>query len=428
MDTTAEQQSILAPTPLSRRRFLSLAAVGVAGASSASLLAACRGGGAAGGGDTIAFGAMLPLTGGVATEGKKQKEGYDLWMEVVNKAGGIRVGNRSYRVDVKYYDYQSDNATAVKLTEKLITEDSVKFLLGPFGSATGKAVSAVAEKNRIPLILVSSASKEVFTEGFRYTFGTLTPNETLADPLTEIVSRLDPQVRTVAIIARNDLFPLAMGNATKAAAEARGLRVVQFDQYPIGAKDHSSILTLAKSNTPDWLYVTGYVEDLVPMVKEMRQLAVDARLVTMVAAPAYQEFIDGLGKDADYISSAMWWHPKVRYDGADVFKTADNYSQLFKAKYGYLPDYINASPSLAGVLFQLALERAGAVDPEKVRDELAKMDVTTFFGPVRFNPQGQNSKTDAVLFQILDSKVHVFAPPTIADARLAYPQPSWAAR
>jgi len=109
----------------------------------------------------------------------------------------------------------------------------------------------------------------------------------------------------------------------------------------------------------------------------------------------------------------------------DIFKTAENYTILFKEKYGRIPDYINASPSLAGALFQLALERAGAVDPQKVRDELAKLDVMTFFGPIKFGSTGQNTKTEPVLFQILGGEIKVFYPPSIANAKLAYPQPSW---
>src|SRR5687767_10702616 len=84
--------------------------------------------------DVITFGAALSLTGGVSTEGRLVKEGYDLYVKHINQKGGIRVGNRTYKVAIKYYDDQSDAATSAKLYEKLIVEDGIKLLLGPYSS------------------------------------------------------------------------------------------------------------------------------------------------------------------------------------------------------------------------------------------------------------------------------------------------------
>ena len=100
--------------------------------------------------DVIRFGAPLPLTGPLAPEGIKQQQGYDLWAEQANKAGGITVGGKKYKVEIVYADYQSNTPRAVQTTEQMITQDNINFLFGAFGSGAAKAASTVSEKYKVP--------------------------------------------------------------------------------------------------------------------------------------------------------------------------------------------------------------------------------------------------------------------------------------
>src|SRR5450830_1081211 len=113
----------------------------------------------------IKIGAPLPLTGALAPEGLKQKEGYDLWVEEVNKTGGIKAGSARYKVELVYYDYQSATPRAVQLTEKLVTEDKVNFIFSPFGSGATKASSNISEKYKIPTISSTGSSEQVYDQG-----------------------------------------------------------------------------------------------------------------------------------------------------------------------------------------------------------------------------------------------------------------------
>ena len=102
--------------------------------------------------DVIKFGAALPLTGPLATEGLKQQNGFEIWREIANSRGGIDVGGKKMKVEMVYYDYESKTPTATKLAERLITKDKVNILIGPFGSGATKAVAAIAERYRVPII------------------------------------------------------------------------------------------------------------------------------------------------------------------------------------------------------------------------------------------------------------------------------------
>lgn len=363
--------------------------------------------------DVVKFGAPLPLTGPLAPEAIKQQQGYDLWAEQANKAGGISVGGKKYKVEIVYADYQSNTPRAVQTTEQMITQNNVNFLFGPFGSGAAKAGSSVSEKYKVPTIAATASSSQVYDQGYKYLFGTFTPNDTLTTPLTQMVKAKAPDVKKVAILARNDLFPLAIAQEMEKSAKGNGLEVAYFEKYAIGTLDHSATLSQIKSLAPQWIFVTGYINDLLLVKKQMADQQIKATVVSMIAGPAYQEFIDAAGAGGENITSAAWWHPAAQYSGKDIFGTTTNYVKLFKEKYKSEPDYAQASASVAGALFQMAIEKAGSLDKDKVRDELAKLDVMTFFGPVKFGPTGQINSLEPPVFQLQGGKPVVLSPALI---------------
>lgn len=363
--------------------------------------------------DVIRFGAPLPLTGPLAPEAIKQQQGYDLWAEQANKAGGISVGGKKYKVEIVYADYQSNTPRAVQTTEQMITQNNVNFLFGPFGSGAAKAGSSVSEKYKVPTIAATASSSQVYDQGYKYLFGTFTPNDTLTTPLTQMVKAKAPDVKKVAILARNDLFPLAIAQEMEKSAKGNGLEVAYFEKYAIGTLDHSATLSQIKSLAPQWIFVTGYINDLLLVKKQMADQQIKATVVSMIAGPAYQEFIDAAGAGGENITSAAWWHPAAQYAGKDIFGTTANYVKLFKDKYKSEPDYAQASASVSGALFQMAIEKAGSLDKDKVRDELANMDVMTFFGPVKFGPTGQINSLEPPVFQLQGGKPVVLSPALI---------------
>lgn len=368
--------------------------------------------------ETIKFGAPLPITGPLAPEALKQKQGYDLWANQVNLAGGINVAGKKMKVEIVYIDYQSNTPRAIQATERLITQDNVQFVFAPFGSGAAKAASTVAERYGVPMIAATASSSQVYDQGYKFLFGTFTPNDTLTNPLATIIRQRAPDVKRIAILARNDLFPLAIAQEMEKSAKDRGLEVVYFEKFAINTLDHSSALAQIKAANPQWIFATGYTNDLVLMRKQMTDQRIEAPVVTMIAAPAYQEFIDAAGKGAENISSAAWWHPAVRYKGIDIFGTTESYVKLFKDTYKADPDYAHASASVSGALFQIAIEKSGTIDRQKVRDELAKMDVITFWGPVKFGPTGQITSLEPPVFQIQNAKPIVVHPATIKQGDL----------
>jgi branched-chain amino acid transport system substrate-binding protein len=370
--------------------------------------------------DVIKIGAPLPLTGPLSPEGVKQQQGYDLWAETANAKGGIKVGGKTYKVQLVYADYASNTPRAVQTAERLITEDKVNFLFSPFGSGAAKAASTVSEKYAIPTVAATASSEQVYDQGYKYLFGTFTPNQTLTEPLADLVTSKDKSVKRVAILARNDLFPLAIGQEMEKSAKSRNLEVVMFEKYAIGTMDHASAITQMRAAKPDWVFATGYINDLILIRKQMKDLGIRAPVVTMVAGPAYQEFIDASGPLAENISSAAWWHPAVRYKGEDVFGTTEAFNKAWGDKYKSQPDYAQASAAAAGAVLQLAIEKAGTLDATKVRDALAAMDAVTFYGRIKFGPTGQVTSLAPPVFQIQGGKPMVIMPNDIKQAEFKF--------
>jgi branched-chain amino acid transport system substrate-binding protein len=368
--------------------------------------------------DVIRIGAPLPITGPLSPEATKLQAGMNLWAEVANKAGGIKVGAKRVKVEIVPVDYQSNTPRAVQAAEKLITEDKVSFLFSPMGSGATKAASSVSEKYQMPTIAATASSEQVYDQGYKYLFGTFTPNQTLTEPLADLVQKQAPKVQKIAILARNDLFPLAIAQEMEKSAKKRKLNIVFSEKYAIGTLDHASALSQIKALAPQWIFATGYVNDLILIKKQMADLRIEAPVVTMIAGPAYKEFVDALGKGAENITSAAWWHPAVRYQGTDVFGTTENFNKLFHAKYGREPDYGEASSAVAGAVLQMAIEKAGTTERKAVREALAGMNATTFFGPIKFGPTGQVHTLQPPVFQIQNGTQVVILPEGIKQGEL----------
>jgi branched-chain amino acid transport system substrate-binding protein len=392
----------------------------IAAAVAAVGIAAILGGGDAVAQDTIKVGAPLPLTGPLSPEGLKQKRGYDLWAETANAKGGIKAGGKTYKVEIVYSDYASNTPRAVQSAERMITEDKVNFLFAPFGSGATKASSAVSEKYNIPMIAPTASSAEVYDQNYKFLFGTLTPNNTVSEPIAKLVTEKNKDIKRVAILARNDLFPLAVAQAFEKAVKEQKLEVVAFERYAIGTMDHSAAITQMRAARPDWFYASGYINDLILIRKQMNDLGLKPQVVTMIAGPAYQEFAKTVGPLAENITSMSWWHPAVRYKGKDVFGSTEAFNAAWAKKYGGEADYVDASAAADGAILQLGIEAANSIEPKKVRDAIAALDTETFYGHVKFSPNGQISSLQPPVFQLQGGKPVVLWPAAIKQGELKF--------
>jgi branched-chain amino acid transport system substrate-binding protein len=368
--------------------------------------------------DVIKFGAPLALTGPLADEAKKQDVVWKMWLQKINAAGGINVAGKKTKVELVIYDYQSDGQRAGQLAEKLITADKVDFLLSPFGSGHTKIVATIAERYQMPIVACAASSESVFDQSLKHLFGTLSPNAGMFAPMISFFKGPLPQLKRLAVLGRDDIFPKAMAQGISAAGKAAGLDVYYDQLYAVGSMDHSAALSAIKAGNPDWVYVTGYTQDLILVRKQMADLGVKAPIISMVAGPAYKEYVDGLGNLANGVTSSSWWHHATNYKGIGVWPTTQDFYKEFVAQEKSDPDYIHASCAAAAEILADAIGRAGSLDKGKVRDALAKTDAMTFYGPVKFSAIGMNHGRELPIIQVQDKVIKVLAPADIKNGEM----------
>lgn len=375
----------------------------------------------------LKIGAAVSLTGRLAREGKMVKDGYDYWMEFVNQKGGIKIGNDVYKIEIKYYDDESDAQTGARLTEKLITEDGIKLLLGPYSSGITQATAAIAEKYGALTVASEANADSIYERGYKMIVSVLPPASKYLYAVLEMGTHLQPKPATVAILSADDLFPLVACDGAKASAEKFGYQVVSYDKFPKDAKDLSTILTKLRTNTPDVVLECGYFETAVLMTKQSKDLKVSPKIMAFTVGPEIPDFAKSLGKDAEYMYGNAWWLPSMAWSGP-VFGSAQEFAAGFQKRFGYEPGYHAASGTAAGLLLQLAIEKAGSTDPVKVREAFSTMDVETFWGPIAWEANGKNVKGSSGVVQIQNGKITVVWPEKIQQAKPIYPMPAWETR
>ncbi len=399
----------------------------------AGLLSACGGSVGSTGARTLLFGAPISLTGSTSTEGKLTLEGYQLWVKYVNNSGGIKVGNTTYQVALKYYDDGSDPVKSAQLTQQLVTVDKVNFLLGPYGTAATLEDEAIAEQYQIPMVEGNGAASSIFSKGFKYIFGVLSPAYEYAQVMLEAALALPNPPKNVAIISADDAFSKAVAAAAKDFAASKNLPVVYYKQYPSGATDLTGVLTALKTagpggTLPDMILGSGHEAEAVTTMKECRQLNISAKLYAFTVGPATPDFVSVLGKDANFVLGSSQWTAQEKYHGIDVFKTPANYAQVYQQAYGHMPAYQSADGTAVGLAFQYAIGQAGSIDPRKVRDALANLDIMTFYGRIHFNSAGMNVYKPMATIQIQNGQVVTVYPPDVANVQLQYPTPPFSSR
>src|SRR5579863_3166337 len=378
--------------------------------------------------NTLLFGAPVSLTGSTSTEGHLTLEGYQIWVKEVNAHGGIKVGNTSYQVQLKYYDDGSSPTKSAQLTQQLVNSDKVNFLLGPYGTSATLQDEAIAEQYKIPMVEGNRAAKAIFSIGFSYIFGVLSPASEYAKVMLEAALALPTPPKNVAIISANDAFSLEVAAAAKAFATSNNLAVVYYQQYPSGTTDLTSVLTALKSSgpggtVPDMILGSGHEAEAVTTMKEAKQLHINAKLYAFTVGPATPDFISVLGANANDVLGSAQWTAQEKYNGIDVFGTPANYAQMYQTEFGHQPSYQSAESTAAGLAFQYAIQKAGSINPQKVRDALANLDIMTFYGEVRFDSTGANTYKPMATIQIQNGSVVTVYPANIANAQLMYPTP-----
>jgi branched-chain amino acid transport system substrate-binding protein len=383
--------------------------------------------------DKIKLGLPISLTGKYDVLGTRNLQGARLWAEWANENGGIYVKelNKRLPVEVVWYDTKSDKDTTIKLTEKLINEDKVHFLLGPYGSSLTLASAAITEKYGKLMFSHSGASDKIWAQGYRYVIGVLTPSSYYYKSTMELLATLTTPVKSVALITEDNPFNLSIRKGIKRWAEELGFDVVFDEVYPSPPTDLSPILTKVKRLSPDAILASSHFKDGALLAKQAAELKVYTRFFALGSAPSTVEWWSAVGAEgARYTVATSQWEP---IDAPDPSKfpnwfgpkmTGKAFNAWYERRWGKPTDFRGTQAFAAGLVLQWGIENAGSLDTDEIRAALNRMDIMTFYGRSMIDPAtGIQVGHGMVTGQWQDGQKVVVGPPDLAVGKIVYPIP-----
>jgi len=346
---------------------------------------------------TVVIGFTASQTGKLNVEGMRQINGLNLWIEKANAAGGVKLADGSVvKFAAKFYDDESNKGRVQELYTKLINDDKADFLVSPYSSGLADAAAVIAQQNNKILLTAGAASDSTYKKGFTMVYQTYTPASRYLTGAVDILAKVDPKAKNIAIVHEKDKFSTDVVNDLKKYAEGKGYKVVLFEGYDSGTTDFAPFINKIPQNI-DAIMGGGHFADTSTLAKQIYEKGVKPKLVALLVAPPEPKFAE-LGDACVSIIGASQWEPAAKYSPevakaaniAWVGPTVKDFDTAYRSKYNEDPSYHSAGGYVAGLLIEQAIRQAGSTDTDKVKAELDKMDIATFYGNIKFDNSPAN--------------------------------------
>jgi branched-chain amino acid transport system substrate-binding protein len=364
----------------------------------------------------IRVGVTVALTGHYAVSGEAELEGIQMWVHDINQRGAL-LGRR---VELVYYDDKSDPATSARLYERLITEDKVDLLLGPYGSDLTLAASQVAERHGIPMVATGAASSDIWSRGYRNIFGVDAQATHYMDLLIE--SAAGAGLTTIALVYGDSDFPRQVAEGVRARAAEYNMRVVFDREYEPKTADYAGLVQAMKAARPDVVIGGTYYDDSVALVRAAKAVDFSPRAFAFTVGPAYKEFVEELGADANGMLGIVAW---MR---SGAIPMAMDFSYRYKEKFGHNASYVAAIGYGAAQVLEAGVRLAGKLDNDAIRQQLGTMKFQSILGRYAVDETGMQTAKDTYVMQVQDGHRLLVLPKGMQESKVEYPFRPWSER
>lgn len=365
----------------------------------------------------IRIGTSMALTGKYALQGGYGRDGYQLCQKHLNAQGGV-LGRP---VEFVIRDDASDEKTAMGVYEKLVTEDGVDAVIGPYSSPITDAVADVTEKHRKVMIAPMAGTTSLWEKGRKYLVMVISPVELTPDGFVDLATRQG--LKTIGMLTEDGLVAKAAAKGASELARKKNIDVVFSETYPKATKDFAPILMRVKAAKPDVFVIASQIfDELITITRQTRDVDLNVKMFASLPYGGLPDYQKRLDKAAEFVYSATFWEPSLPYPGNREFVAA--YEKDFKRAPA-----LQAANAYAGCqLFVEAARRAGTVDSEKLREALLKLKTKTILGDFAIDERGFQIAQKAVTTQWQDGKQVIVWPDEVAAGKPRFPTPPWSAR
>jgi branched-chain amino acid transport system substrate-binding protein len=364
--------------------------------------------------DKITIGASVSLNGKYSNGGKLMLNGYQLAIEQINKKGGI-LGKK---VELKYYDDESDVNTVKKLYEKLITGDKVDLTLAPFSSALTQAALTVTEKYGYALVAPAASDSKLFTQGYKGIVSLYPPAKNWYNNFMELLAQHG--YKKIAILEADLEQSHAIADGVKQQIKKLGLDLVYEETFTPGTTDYSSMISKIKNSNADVFFNAAYLEDEIQIVRQMKSNNYAPKILVQTEGPNKIAFHDALGKDANFVAMSQIFYPGAA-PGSQEFVDA------YKKKYNEEPQETDSVAYAAVQILEEGIKKANSIDNAKLINTLKDLKMTTIIGKWGVTKTGEVNVTNINYLQYQDGKKVLIYPKNIAQSELKE-MPAWSKR
>jgi branched-chain amino acid transport system substrate-binding protein len=342
---------------------------------------------------TMTIGFTTSVTGTYEVSSGRQVDGFDLWMQQVNDAGGIALSDGTVvKFESVTYDDESTADRVQELYTRLATEDDADLLISPYSSGLTAAASVIAEQYGKVIITTGAASDSNYTQGFTQAFQIYTPASRYLTGAVDLLQHAYPDVTKIAFVYENDKFSTDVVTAAQEYALGLGYEVVLFEGYDSGNTDFGPFINKIEDSGAEAILGGGHFQDGSTFARQLYEKGTEFSFFALLVAPPEPDFAD-LGEAALGVVGPSQWEPLAAFTAESAEEaglawfgpTGEEFVDAYMTAFDEEPSYHSAGGYAAGLVLQKAIIDADSTDPAAIKAALDAMDVLTFYGYIKFD-------------------------------------------
>jgi branched-chain amino acid transport system substrate-binding protein len=366
--------------------------------------------------EPIKVGVTVSLSGDYAAPGSEQLQGIQMWAHDLNARGAL-LGRP---VEIVYYDDKSDAEVSEALYERLVSEDKVDLLLGPYSSGLTLAASRVAEKHHVPMVATGASSTDIWSRGNKYIFQVDAPADTYLNLV--ITSAKKAGLATIALLYAGTDFTRQVAEGVRVEAAKQGVEIVFDEEFSQGSSDFAAIIGRMRAKNPDVVIGATYLDGSIAVMKQAKKSGLSPRAFVFTVGPALAEFGEALGPDAEGVLGVVAWM------AAAHMPMALDFAYRSQEYYDEVASVYNAYGYGAGQVLEAAVRLAGSLDKDAIRAQLSTMKFRSILGAYHVDDTGKQLDKETYVMQWQHGERRLVLPKELRDSPIEYPFKPWSER